>query len=64
LAYVARRGGKGRVLVKETENKEYPELVGRLVFDGPSLIRVIAFREDASFNRELLRVEIEIVEDK
>jgi hypothetical protein len=50
--------------VEGTESREYPEQPVRLVLDGPSLIRVIAFGEDASFNRELLRVEIEIVEDK
>jgi hypothetical protein len=63
VAYPAKRGSKQLVVVGGKESQEY-EAVWPLVFDGPKRIRFVATRYDESLNKELLRVEIEIVEEQ
>ena len=64
VACVGVRGGKCYVVVDGVEGAAYRDLLKPVLFHGPNLIRVVGYREDAMLNRELFRVEIEIVEGK
>jgi hypothetical protein len=58
VAYAARRGGKGFVVVDGVEGKEYDGFMkgSRLIFDSPSQFHTLALS-----GNEFLRVEVEIV---
>ena len=64
VAYGVKRNGKFLLAVDDHEGKEYARVHGQPVLDGSELIRVLACHEDELFDQELLRVEIEIVEEK
>ena len=64
LVYGAKRGSKNLIVVDGKESPEYEGTWPPLVFDGPQRIRFVPARFDESFHRELLRVEIEIVEEQ
>jgi len=58
VAYAARRGGKGFVVVDGVEGKEYDGFMkgSRLIFDSPSQFHTLALS-----GNEFSRVEVEIV---
>jgi hypothetical protein len=57
------RGKKWLLIVDGQEGREYAGFIGRPCFDDSKLIRAVAVRHDEFFNRELLRVEVEIVDE-